>query len=318
MGKCAGIITTTFLLTTASAFAGPLQLREVSRDANWVVHTDYERFSKSVIGKLIRTELVVQGMEEKMKSFSTVYSFHPIDDIRDVTVYGRGKDKEEAVVLVDGRFDEGKLIALVSMNAKHREIPYGGVVLHRWLHEERKKDKIETQMMYGCILERRIVVMSAGLDAVKRAVDVLKGSAANAVGHSFDWGDRAAVGVFFQAMATSVGALTAQEKKATVLRQTDTLDLVIGEEKDRFYCNLNLSAKSSEVAQNVDKMLAGMIAFASLAGEAQPQLAELAKHLQLSWEDKTVHLHFESEPQLVFDLLKEQWSRSREQQDKEQ
>lgn len=312
MGKLAGILTISVLLATVSALGGPLQLNEVSRDANWVVHADYERFNNSAIGKLVRAELAVQGIDEKMKNFATVYSFHPIDDIRDVTFYGHGTDKEEAVVLIDGRFDEGKLIALVGMNAKHREIPYGGVVLHRWLHEERKKDKLDTQMMYGCILEGRIVVMSAGLDAVKRAVDVLKGSAENAVGHSFDRGNRAAVGVFFQAMATSVGVMTAQEEQATVLRQTDALDLVIGEENDKFYCNLRLSAKSSDVAQNVNKMLAGMIAFASLAGENQPRLAEVAKHIQSSYEDKTVYLRVEAASQSVFDLLKEQWDRNRD------
>jgi len=318
MRKYVGALTIAVLLVAESAFAGSLQKHEVSRDANWMVHADYESFCKSTIGKLIRTELAVQGIEDKLKSFKTVYSFHPIDDIHDVTIYGQGEDKEKAVVLIEGQFDPEKLIAMVRMNAKHSEIPYGDVMLHRWLHEERKKDKVETQMMYGCVLKGRLVAMSAGLDAVKQAVDVLKGSAENAAGRSFDLVAQAKGGVFFQAMATDVGEMASQEQRAVVLRQTDELGLVIGEDEGKVYCSLGLSAKTAEVAQNVNKMLGGMIGLAALAGEGQPKLAEFVRHLKTSCEGNTVQLRFESDSQSLFDFLKEHWERQQEQEDKVQ
>jgi hypothetical protein len=316
MRKYAGILTITVLLAAASAFGGSLQKSEVSRDANWMVHADYESFNRSTIGKLIRAELDVQGIEDKLKSFKTVYSFHPIDDVHDVTVYGNGKDKEKAVVLIDGQFDQEKLIAIVRMNAEHREIPYGDVMLHRWLHEERKKDKVETQLMYGCVLKGRLVAMSAGLDAVKQAVDVLKGSAENTARRSFDLEAQASRGIFFQAMASGVGEMARREQKAAVLRQTDELGLIIGEDQGKVYCSLGLSAKTAEIAQNVNKMLGGMIGLAALAGEDQPKLAEFARHLRPSCEGNTVRLRFESDSRSLFEFLKEQWQRQQEQKDK--
>jgi len=318
MRKYVGALTIAVLLLAASAFGGSLQKNEVSRDANWIVHADYESFSKSKIGKLIRAELAVQGIEDKLKSFRIVYSFHPIDDVHDVTVYGQGQDKEKAVVLIEGQFDPEKLIAMVRMNAKHREIPYGDVMLHRWLHEERKKGKRETQMVYGCVLEGRLVAMSAGLDAVKQAVDVLKGSAENAAGRSFDFEDQANEGVFFQAMATDVGEMVDQEQRAVVLRQTDKLGLIIGEEEGKVYCSLGLSAKTAEVAQNVNRMLGGMIGLAALVGEDQPKLAEFAKRLKPSCKGNKVQLRFESDSESLFDFLKEQWKKQQEQNDKVQ
>ncbi|UCF16289.1 MAG: hypothetical protein JSW59_02290 [Phycisphaerales bacterium] len=318
MGKLTGILTIIISVLSGSAFGGALQKNEVARDANWIVHADYESFNKTAIGKLIRAELAAQGFEEKLKSFATVYSFHPIDDVRDVTVYGRGKDKEKAVALIDGKFEEEKLIAVVQMNAKHREIPYGDIVLHRWLHEEKKKDEVKTQIMYGCILRGRLVVMSAGLDAVKQAVDVLKGSAENAAGRSFNLEAQASSGVFFQAMATGVGEMVGKEQRAAVLRQTDELGLKIGEDEDKVYWSLGLSAKTTEVAKNVNKMLEGMIALASLAGEDQPKLAKLAGHLQPLCEGNIVHLRFESDSQSVFDFLKEQWEQKQKKQGKVQ
>ena len=170
-------------------------------------------------------------------------------------------------------------------------------------------------MMYGCIFEGRLVVMSAGLEAVKQAVDVLKGSVENATNRSFNLGAQTTNGVFFQAMATGVSEMVGQEKKAAVLRQTDALSLIIGENDDKVYCSLGLSAKSAHVAQNIKKMLEGMIALASLVGADQPRLFELAKNLQPSCIDNKVYLHFESESQSVFNFLKEKWERKQKQKD---
>ena len=318
MRKSTGILTIIILALSASAFGGSLQKNEVSHDANWIVHADFESFNKSRIGRLIRAELISQPDEEKLKSFATVYSFHPLDDVRDVTVYGKGKDKEKAVALIDGKFEEEKLIAVVRMNAEHKEIPYGDIKLHRWLHEEKKKGEVKTQMMYGGILKGRLVVMSSGLDAVKQAVDVLKGSAENAAGRSFNLEAQTTSGVFFQAMATGVGKIVGKQQGAAVLRKTDELGLAIGENADKLYCSLGLSAKTAAVAENVKKMLDGLIALALLAGKDQPKLAEFAGYLKPSCEGNTVRLRFEMDSQSVFDFLNEQWEQKQEQQDKEQ
>ena len=160
--------------------------------------------------------------------------------------------------------------------------------------------------------------MSAGLDAVKQAVDILKGSAENAAGRSFDLEAQANKGVFFQSMASGVGEMAGQEQRAAVLRQTDELGLIIGEDEGKVYCSLGLSAKTAEVAQNVNKILGGMIAMASLAGEDKPKLAELARLLKPSCQGNTVRLRFDLDSQSLFDFLKEQWQRQQEQKDKVQ
>ena len=304
------------LVLSATAIGGALHKSEVSHDANWIVHADFESFNKSTIGKLIRAELSAQGIEQKLQSFATIFSFHPLDDVRDVTLYGRGQDKEKAVVLIDGRFEKEKLIAAVRMNEKHDEIPYGDIILHQWLDE--KKDEENTQMMYGCILKERLVVMSSGLDAVKQAVDVINGSAKNAAGRLFSLESKANEGVFFQAMATNVGKIIGQQEGAAVLRKADELGLILGENDKKIFCSIGLSAKTVDVAQNVKKMLDGMIALTLLAGEDQPKLAEFAGHLEPSCEGNTVRLRFELDSQSVFDFLKEQQEQKQKQQDKEQ
>jgi hypothetical protein len=298
------------LLAAVPVFGGPLMKNQVSRTANWVVHADFERFLSSQIGQLIRKELANQGIEEKLVDFAKIFSFHPLDDVRDVTIYGNGQAQEKAVVLIDGRFDKEKLVSLVRLNSQHQEAEYGDVTIHGWLHEEKKgSEVVKSFMMYGCVYQDKLVIMSAGMDTVKQAVDVLRGTAQGAADGQFGVASLNAQGAFFQVAATGVSDIAGQEQQAAVLRQTDKLGLAVGETEGKVYVDLGLVAKTVEEAQNINKVLEGIIAFATLSGEQQPKLAELAKKVKLSCAQNTAGARFESDSQSVFQFLKEQWEK---------
>lgn len=119
-------------------------------------------------------------------------------------------------------------------------------------------------------------------------------------------------GAFFQVAATGVSDIAGQEQQAAVLRQTDKLGLAVGETEGKVYIDLGLVAKTEEEAQNINKVLEGIIAFATLSGEQQPKLAELAKKVKLSCAQNTVGARFESDSQSVFQFLKEQWEKKKQ------
>ncbi|UCG55586.1 MAG: hypothetical protein JSU70_12035 [Phycisphaerales bacterium] len=305
-------ITGVVVLTARPAVSGPLLKSRVGKDANWVVHLDCEQLKRAQIGGLIREELVRIGVEEKLANFAEVFSFHPLDDLQSVTLYGNGPDEERAVVLAEGRFDAEKLLAIVRLNPRYEEIKHGDFVLHGWLQEDKHKDDQTTEkMVYGCLYDKRLVVMSAGLDAVKWALDVLAGTAEDAADGVFDQAALSAEGAFFQVAANGVGEM-ADEEEAAVLKQTDALGLAVGEVEGDFYADLELTADTSEVAQGISKILEGVIAFVSLSGEDRPRLAELAKKVELSCQGNSVRVHLGCDPRAVFELLREQWEKDRE------
>ena len=104
---------------------GPLIKNHISADTDWFVHVDHERFKKSQLGQFVRAELIERGIEEKLEVFANVVSFHPFDDIKDVTIYGRGSDQEKAVVLMKGRFDKKQLEAAVHKNPEGGQLGPG-------------------------------------------------------------------------------------------------------------------------------------------------------------------------------------------------
>jgi len=318
MKRLMRILIVSMLLVAIPVTAGPLMKNQVSRTANWVVHVNNEQFNDTWLGQLIRSELEKQGVEEKLQDFASIFSFHPIDDVRDVTIYGNGPDREQAIVLIDGNFNEETLLAMVRMNPEHEEIPHGDVILHRWLHEEKKGEETKSQMMYGCLYNGKIVVMGAGLEAVKRAVDVLNGSTPNAASGVFNQASLNASGAFFQVAANAVGQIAEHQQQAAILKQVDELGLAIGETGGKVYMDLSLRVTSEETAQNITKVLEGIIAYVTLASYEQPNLAELAKKLQISCADSTVRVHFESDSTVVFESLKEQWEKKKKQNNPQQ
>ena len=306
MRRLMTVLTVSVLLTVVPAIGDPLLKTQVGADADWVAHLNLEQLVKSQLGRLIRAELAKQGIEEQLQGFQTLFSFHPIDDIRDVTIYGNGNDREKAVALFEGNFDKDKLVALVRMNPEYKEIKHGDIVVHSWVDENKKDPNGPEQRMYGCAYKDNMVVLGAGLGAVKQAVDVLKGNAPNAAA-VFKQEILTNKGAFFQVAANAVNDLADHQNEAALLEQTDKLGAVIGEDDGKFYVNLTLRAESEEVAQNVKQMIEGIIAFLALAGSEQPALAELASKLELSSVGRAVAINFESSTESVFAFVKDIW-----------
>jgi len=286
--------------------AGPLSTAQVTAGADWVVHADYDQFNKSELGRLIRAELGQLGLEQKMLDFETVFSFHPLDDIHSVTIYGSGDDQEKAVVLIDGTFETEKLVSLVRMNPQYERIDYGNFTLHSWVDENKKDPNAPGRRMYGCVYKDNLVLVSAGLLSLKQAVDVLAGTAPNAAG-SFKQAVLDKKGAFLQLAVNAVGTIAQNNRKAALLRQTEELGAVFGEDEGIVYVNLSLKAVSEDVALNVKKMLDGIIAFMSIAGGEKPVLADIASQLDVTCVDRTITLYFRSEPTAVVSFLKERW-----------
>lgn len=319
MKKLLIVIVTSVLVLQGPVLAGPLVMSQVSGSANWVVHANQQQFRKTKIGQLIRKEMVALGIEENLSNFATIFSFHPLDDVRDVTVYGNGKDREKVVVLIDGSFDKEKILALLRMNPEYKVNKYGNIVLHQWIDEDQKdSNDVADQMMYGCFYRNDLIVMGAGLEAVKLAVDVLNGSAKNAAGGMFNEPALNAKGAFLQAVGKRVGEMFGQDPDAAAFRQTDKLGLAIGEIEGKFYIDWRLTAKSEEAAQALTQMLEGILAFISMSNEEQPKLAELVKKIKINCEVKTIKVKFDSEPEVVVQFLKEEWQKNQQKESKAQ
>jgi len=312
MKKLIMTLAVSILIVENSVLAGPLVLEQVSGSASWVVHANQQQFKKTRTGQLIRKEMVNLGIEEGLTNFAMIFSFHPLDDVRDVTIYGTGQDRKKAVILIDGFFDKERILSILRTNIEYEEIKYGDIMLHQWLDENQKDPN--NKIMYGGFYKDDLIVMGAGLDAVKQEVDVLKGSSENAAKGVFKQPSLDTEAAFFKAAGNNIGEMVGRGPQAVVLRLTNQIGLAIGEIEGRFYLDLVLEAKSEEAAQAITKILDGIVAFVSLQNQEQPMLAELAKKAKVSCEKTMVKVYLDSDPETVVQFLKNQWLKNKEKQ----
>ncbi|MBN1844522.1 MAG: hypothetical protein JW810_02485 [Sedimentisphaerales bacterium] len=290
-------------LAAAPGRAAPLDTRQVAAAANWVIHLDCDQFGQSRFGQLIRQEMTAQGLDEKLAEFQQVFSFHPIDDIRAVTIYGQGDDKTKGVIIIQGRFDKQTLLTLVCGMASYQEIRLGDLIVHSWIGDK-PDGSANPDRSYASFFGADRIVLAGSAEAVRDGIAVLASSAANASdGDSFTLPALKGPGAIVVAAAKDVGRLV-RNRQALVLKQIDQIALVFGEANERLFIDADLKATNPQTAQHVGQMLQGILAVGMLAGQNQPELAELAQAVTVSWQDNLVQVSFERETQRIFDVLK--------------
>lgn len=294
------VLLTLCLSMPYAAHAALLNMNNVGADANWVVHADLDQFRSTDFGKLIETRLDEVGIGEKLENFAKVFSFNPLNDVRDVTIYGQDKDEQKTAILISGSFDQEKLLALLHLNPDYGEEVYEDIILRKWSDE--KKDG---KMMYGCFYTDGLIVMSSGEGTAKRAIDVLKGNAAHADVTMFNQPALSDDSAFVRIAVRNFEGIAKAEKQPIVMKQIQSLYASAGESGQQFRAGATLEVKSVEAAQGISKMIEGFAALAVLSGEENNRLSEIAKKVTITCEGNVVQIRLSDSPQAIAEMIAE-------------
>lgn len=293
------IILTVCLTVCTAANSAPIDLSHVAANADWVVHGDCERFRGSELGSAIERKATELGITEKLDDFAKIFFFHPINDVCDVTIYGRGRDQATSVILISGRFDAEKLLAMLRLNPQYGKEQCEHTVLHHWYD-----DKQGGKMMYGCFYRDNLVVMSSGQETARNAIAVLNGKAAGACREAFDQPAIADKGAMLIVAVRNVGAAADDGGSHPVfLSQMQSLSVSVGESGGQVYSDCVIQARSTQAAEGIAKMAEGMLALAAFSAEQRPLSSKIAEEAQVSLSDTSVHIRLQAAPQLVADMF---------------
>lgn len=301
------IFSLAIILQPVHLIAEPLIKSYISTDANWVVHIDYDRFRKSQVGQVIRSEIVNSGIEAEFNKFKETFSFHPIDDINSITIYGQGKNHENAVALIKGRFDKDKLLGFVRKNPGYKQIEYNGMVIHQLNQPVNDFPQSTTEgMMYGGFYDKNLIILNRKLAEIEKALEVLQGLRPGADNDIF--GDNIiSNGTFFEAFVKNVSEFIDGDSNAVILRNTRQLVLEVGENNDKVFIKITLYADSRETIEGIKKLLDGIIAYLILEKSETTELTELAKRIHLTVDDKKLQIILETEPVTLKPLIQQRF-----------
>ncbi len=269
-------LTTLCFVCLVDVAAGPLQKKHVAGDSKWLLHFDLDNFRGTQVGRLAVAGMLDEALAEVKKG--TKLDLAPvIERIRSVTIYGSDLEREadfKGALLVQADAEaiqifEGLLAAqsLGDSKVTVKKLPDGPNPLYS-VGEE----------LFVEVEPGHRLVLAKSRKQIDRARAVLTGkveSLAKSGGFAELLPDVSPF--FFLAVVEGLGKANAGPPQAKVLQMADGGRLMLGEIGDKLIVELVLKARSTDVVGQIQAVLQGMIALATLSQSENPELQQLVR-----------------------------------------
>jgi len=278
-------------------FAGPLERGLVEKEARWVVHIDAEAVRASTVGPAIR-ELVESIDAHSRERIRKELGFDPSTEVQGITIFGRGYSDDDGIAVLTTTAEADKMDAGLSGAglSGHRVIEVEGARIHTWTIES--KPAFAVCLAVRDDASRRRVLFSGSLERIQQGISVVRGAAPSQASEP-PTGVLAAEptrgGMIF---AAADGLSENVQPNAGALRGVETVLVQMGEvsESDAKWLvgNVRLQTSDAERANNVQQVLNGMLAMATMAGQDTEELRPLVqavKGVKVSLEDREVRIN---------------------------
>jgi hypothetical protein len=285
------------LLGSTQVQAGPLDLKQVSGDAQWMVHIDVDAMRGSSFVEKAYLEGAQQwsAFEAWMSIACDQVGVDPKSDLHGLTLFGTKLGKLEGVALIDAKMQPEQMIGRAKGEAGYQSSTYGKREIHAWTDGQNR--------VAGAFFTPSLLVVARTDKEVQHALDVLDQKAPSLAGKPNTLGS-APEGTMFQAWVQGL-ANTPLPLKSPAVKKSQALSLVIGESGGQLFANARLTMESAEAAHKVLAVLEGVRAAAELQYEGDSRIMEVARRVKLSVAEKTVSLDLQAGAEEVWTQLKQ-------------
>lgn len=287
------------VLSAVCGFAGQLNHKQIPASSAWIAHVDFETFRSTQIGQLI-TDEVTKKHQDKITALQELIGSNFLTDIQSLTLYGSDANEENAVSLVKGRFNKEKLLAFLKLNPAYAEVPYNSQTFYKWFDDKRQKEQI------GAFAAEDLIVISQAQPTLQTALDVLAGkqpSLADQAQLPLFSLSQVPEGAFIIGAAEGLSKLAGQEH-AAILKNSNVLVFVTSEQAGLLKAHLQLESETEESAEQIEQVVRGMLAFATLQMKDQPQLQKIIQSGTVNRTGKNLQFDFSAPSADLFAMIK--------------
>ena len=284
----------------ATAVASPLQKEQVAADAKWLVHIDVDKLRSTTVGAYV----IKQVLETKLEALKTQFDLDvDLNKISSLTAYGSGyqaKPNFDGVVLINTGLDLQKALdaAIEKMSEGSSNTPAA--------IQKTQEGKVSTYSMKDNLVASfqpgKPVIVGKSLDSVQKARDVVSGTSANLASTKTFSEFPASQKAYFFLGAADLSKLTGElsershdedavNPKAKILKLADGGRVVLGENANQLFLEVSLKAKTTELVTQMQQVIQGMIALASLSQPDNQDLQQLAQSAKVSTVGNIVSLN---------------------------
>jgi len=297
------------LAITTATFGGPLQKEQVASDAKWLLHLDLDKFRASKVGTYFTRQVLEQKLSQPKADLKRDLNFDlDISKISSITAYGTdygSKPDANGVLVIKTTLDVEKALdsAIEKLSANGGD-GQGGI----------KKTQQGSTIRYSInddvfvtLHPGNLVVVAKSREPNQKASEVLSGKSANLTsGKAFSGFPDMQKAFFFLGVAEAFNADVPIPPQANVLKMADGGRLVLGENADRLFLNVALKAKNSEVVTQIQQVIQGLVALASLSKTENKDLMQLAQSARVSADENLVSLNLEFPVERAIEKLSEE------------
>jgi hypothetical protein len=299
MNTLVRILTVIALGATATAMATPLTKKQVAADAKWVVHLDVDKLRSTAVGDYVIKQVLAAKLGDLTRQFDFDLDWNKVNSL---TAYGTGLQSKhifEGVVLLKTDLDLSKpldsAVEKDSQGDDHKprtlqKSQEGRATIYSFNHD-----------LFVSIQPGYPVIVGKSLESIQKAADVLSGKSANLGStETFSEFPKTQKAFFFLGAVEAFDPTEGETEKAhegdgfnpkaKILKLADGGRVVLGEESNELFLDLSLKAKSKEVVTQMQQVIQGMIALASLSQSKNQELQQLAQSAQVSAKGKIVSL----------------------------
>jgi len=273
-----------------TAWAAPLDLKQVDSEAKWAVHVDADA---------MRNACVVQKAHEQMMQkhpvaaahlamVREVWKFDPCNDIHGVTIYGTQVKKDTGVAIVNAKVDQELLLEKVKQAPDYRASTYGNHELSTWTHAKGSKHE---RSMTGTFYKPDVMVFGGSTAEVMAALDVLDGKKPNLPCKEPSLVGSIPPGAI---LVAGVGGLADVDLpcKSPLVKQIDLLTVAMGEHDGESFCMGQATVKQADIAQQMKAIVDGARAMVVLTHGDDAELLKLIAALKVDADGNTVTIEW--------------------------
>ena len=290
------------------ACAGPLDGKQVSADARWLVHIDVDAIMAGEVTRVIGgLWLKLPAASVGLKNLSLATGIDPTEDLRSITIYGRPYTEPGAVVILRAEVDQKRLMVLLRRKADYRLSTHGEHELISWTENKGKEDE---HTVTGCFHRPTVIVFGRDAAAVRKALDVLDGTSRGLSRSDPLFSANTPPGTMIQARATDFADV--QQFKSPLVQESKFLLVALGEEGGETFAAARLVTKSAEVARQVQAIVKGFLALAKLQLASDEEALKILEAVEVSTEESTVSVECRGPTGDVAKLIERAWMKQLE------
>ena len=283
-------------MSVAAGQAAKIDKANISNDAKFVVHLDLDAFRASKIGTAILEK--IRGDEgEKLDALVEIMGFDPLSAIHGATMFGNGEE-DNGILVLKHKADITKLLAFMKLDEYYRKTEHGKHEIHG------AGDRGDGKRGYVSFVNATTAVLAASRELAAEGIDLVngKGAAVKQIPTSFLSAGKKAKYAFLVAYA-NVEDLKEHIDNESVNQMAKQVAFVMGESDEKFILSISVDALDTDAAENMESMINGLIGFARLNQDENPEVKDILKGLKATRNEENVSVHFSIGVDKLFELI---------------